>query len=123
MVDNYPPPFSGGCKPSQKQLLQHLYHTVPDKWRAIGTYLEIPAAQLSAIDELHRGDPQKCLMSMLTERWLPRVNPPPTWLDLAETVEFVGHPDVAEKLRQKFCKSCLNALFSFFVYRLQFCCL
>ena len=79
----------------------------PDKWRAIGTYLDIPAAQLSVIDELHRGDPQKCLMSMLTEQWLPRVSPPPTWQDLAEAVEFVGYPDVAQRLRQKFCKSCL----------------
>jgi len=93
-----------GCKPTQKQLLQHLYHTVPDKWQAIGTYLDIPAAQLRVIDELHRGDPQKCLMSVLTEKWLLRVSPPPTWQDLAEAVEFVGHPDVAEKLRQKFCK-------------------
>ena len=96
--------FSGGCKPTQKQLLQHLYHTVPDKWQAIGTYLDIPATQLRVIDELHRGDPQKCLMSVLTEKWLPRVSPPPTWQDLAEAVEFVGHQDVAEKLRQKFCK-------------------
>jgi len=86
------------------QLLQHLYHTVPDKWQAIGTYLDIPATQLRVIDELHRGDPQKCLMSVLTEKWLPRVSPPPTWQDLAEAVEFVGHQDVAEKLRQKFCK-------------------
>ena len=84
--------------------MQQLYTTVPDKWRAIGTYLEIPEALLSTIDERHRGDPQKCLMAMLTEGWLPRVSPPPTWQDLAEAVEIVGHPDIALKLREKFCE-------------------
>ena len=91
-------------KPTQKQLLQQLYHTVADKWNPIGIYLEIPEGQLNAIDAKHRGDPQKCLMAMLTESWLPRVNPPPTWQEIAEAVEFVGYPDVAQKLRDKFCE-------------------
>ena len=84
--------------------MQHLYATVPDKWQAIGTYLEVPEAQLNTIDEQHRGNPQKCLMAMLTEGWLPRVNPPPMWQEIAEAVEIVGHPDVALKLRQKYCE-------------------
>ena len=54
--------------------MEQLYHTVADKWHPIGTYLEIPQAQLSAINERCRGDPQKCLMAVLTEKWLPRVN-------------------------------------------------
>ena len=93
-----------GLKPTQKQLLQQLYNTVPDKWRPIGIYLEIPDAHLKTIEEKHHNDPQKCLMAMLTEKWLPRVSPPPTWQDLAEAVEFVGYPDVAQELRDKFCK-------------------
>ena len=75
-----------------------------DKWNPIGIYLEIPEGQLNAIDAKHRGDPQKCLMAMLTESWLPRVRPPPTWAELAEAVEFVGYSDVAQKLRDKFCE-------------------
>ena len=93
-----------GPKPTQKQLLQQLYNTVPDKWHPIGVYLEISDAQLNAIDAKHRGDPQKCLMAMLTESWLPRVSPPPTWQEIAEAVEFVGYPDVAQKLTDKFCE-------------------
>ena len=96
--------MSPGPKPTEKQLLQQLYNTVPDKWQPIGIYLEIPKAQLNAIDAKHRGDPQKCLMAMLTESWLPRVSPPPTWQEIAEAVEFVGCPDVAQKLRDKFCE-------------------
>ena len=83
---------SVGPKPTQEQLLQQLYHTVADKWNPIGIYLEIPEGQLNGIDAKHRGDPQKCLMAMLTESWLPWVSPPPTWQEIAEAVEFVGLP-------------------------------
>ena len=96
--------MSPGPKPTKKQLLQQLYHTVADKWYPIGIYLEIPEGQLKAIDKQHRGDPQKCVMAMLTESWLLRVSPPPTWEEIAEAVEFVGYPDVAQKLRDKFCE-------------------
>ena len=75
-----------------------------DKWKPIGIYLEIPEPQLKAIDKQHRGDPQECLMAMLTDSWLPRISPPPTWEEIAEAVEFVGYPDVAQKLRDKFCE-------------------
>jgi len=43
-------------------------------------------------------------MAMLTDSWLPRVSPPPTWEEIAEAVEFVGYPDVAQKLKDKFCE-------------------
>ena len=62
---------SPGPKPTPKQLLQQLYNTVPDKWYLIGIYLEISEDQLNVIDAKHHGDPQKCLMAMLTESWLP----------------------------------------------------
>ena len=76
-----------------------------DKWNPISIYLEIPEGQLNAIDEKHRGDPQKCLMAMLTESWLPRVSPPQTWQEIiTEALEFVGYPDMAQKLRDKFCE-------------------
>ena len=96
--------MSPGPKPTQKQLLQQLYHTVADKWNPIGIYLEIPEGHLNAIDAKHRGDPQKCLVAMLTESWLPRVSLPPTWEKIAEAVEFVGYPDVPQKLSDKFCE-------------------
>ena len=96
--------FAGPNKPTEKQLLQQLYNTVPDKWSEIGIYLEIPVSQREAIDQKHKGNPQKCLMAMLTEIWLPRVSPPPTWQEIANAVECVGYPDVAQKLRDQFCE-------------------
>ena len=94
--------FFEGDKPTMKQLIRDLYNTVADKCLVIGIYLEIPEAQLKTMEEKNRGDPQKCLMVMLSE-WLERVSPLPTWQDLAKAVEFVGYLDVAQKLRQKYC--------------------
>ena len=85
-------------------MMEQLYHTVADKWQPIGSYLDIPQAQLSVISERYHGDPQKCLMAVLTEKWLPRVSPPPTWQDLASAIEFTGRSDVAQTLRQLYCK-------------------
>ena len=96
--------FVGTSKPTLKQLMEQLYHTVPDKWQPIGTYLEIPKAQLSEINERYRGDPHKCLMTVLAEKWLPRLSPPPTWQDLASAIEFIGRPDVADTIRHLYCK-------------------
>ena len=88
----------------QSQLRNNCYNNCTILWMISGTiYLEIPEGQLNAIDAKHRGDPQKCLMAMLTESWLPRVSPPPTWEEIAAAVEFVGYPDVAQNLRDKFC--------------------
>ena len=94
--------FFEGDKPTMKQLMQDLCNTVAEIWFLIGIYLEIPEAQLKTMEEKNHGDPQKCLMVMLSE-WLARVSPLPTWQDLAEAVEFVGYLDVAQKLRQKYC--------------------
>ena len=53
-------------------------------------------------------------MSMLTESWLPRVSPLPTWQEIAEAVEFVGRPDVAQNMRDQFCEchTCVDNLYS-----------
>ena len=96
--------FLGMSKPTEKQLMEQLYHTVAGKWQPIGTYLQIPQTQLSKINERYRGDTQKCLMAVLTEKWLPRISPPPTWQDLASAIEFIGRPDVADTIRHLYCK-------------------
>ena len=80
-----------------------LHNTVASNWRAIGTFLEIPAGELNTIAERERGNPQRCLMEMLGV-WLCRVNPPASWTDIAEAVEITGRPDIAQEIRQKYCK-------------------
>ena len=71
-----------------------LHNTVANNWRPIGTFLEIPTGELNTIAERERGDPQKCLMDML-HVW---------WPDIAEAVEITGRPDIAQQIRQKYCK-------------------
>lgn len=96
--------LSAECKPTPKELLLELYETVPDKWLVLSIYLEVPGPQLKTIQEKYPRDPQTCLMTMLCKGWLPRVSPPPTWQELANSVEFVGCPDVAQRLRHKSCE-------------------
>ena len=96
--------YADVLKPTEKQLMIELHNTVADKWHAIGTFLEISGGQLNIIADRHRGDPQKCLMDMLSG-WLQRINPPATWSDIAGAVEFTGRPDVAQQIRQKYCQA------------------
>ena len=85
-----------------------LHNTVANNWRAIGTHLDIPGEKLNIIADRQRGDPQKCLMDMLSG-WLQRINPSPSWPDIAEAVEFTGRPDIAQIIRQKYCSSVAQA--------------
>ena len=78
---------AGILKPTAKQLMEELYTTVASKWHPIGTFLQISSGELNIIAEQHRGDPQKCLMAMLSV-WLHRTNPAPTCSDIAAAVEF-----------------------------------
>ena len=80
-----------------------LHNTVAKNWRPIGTFLEIPIRELNTITERECGDPQRCLMDMLRV-WLHQTNPPASWPDIADTVEFTGRPDIAQQIRQKYCK-------------------
>ena len=79
-----------------------LYHTVATDWHPIGTFLGISQGKLKIIAE-HEHDPQKCLMEMISV-WLCQTNPPASWPDIAKAVEFIGRPDVAQQIRQKYCK-------------------
>ena len=80
-----------------------LHNTVASNLRPIGTFLEIPIGELNTIAERERGDPQRCLMEMLGV-WLHRTNPPASWPDIADAVEFTGRPDIAKQISQKYYK-------------------
>ena len=79
-----------------------LYRNLPDKWKEVGRFLEIPSAMLSAIETKNLGDPQKCILDMM-DVWQQRTDPQPTWEDMAEAVEFVGREDIAQQIRATYC--------------------
>ena len=91
------------CKPELKDLMDALYHKVADKWEHIGMYLKLHVATLKAIATEHRCDPHICLMEMLGV-WLKRVRPPATWVDIIETVEFLGEEQLGLELREQYMK-------------------
>ena len=83
--------------------MKELYNTVASKWKSIGILLDIPEEELSAISQREHGNPQECLMAMLSV-WLHRTNPPASWPEIACAVGFIGKPDIAQQIRQKYCK-------------------
>ena len=101
-------PSAGEPIPTRKLLMKELYSTVASKWHPIGIFLEIPDGELNTIAEREQGDPQKCLMAMLGV-WLHQTNPPASWSDIAEAVEVVGMSDIAQQIRQKYCKLCITS--------------
>ena len=94
-------------KPQLKDLMDALYHKVADKWKIIGSLLEIPMAKLVAIAEKYRGDPHMCLVEVL-ETWLEQVHPPATWTAIIEAVEFLGEEQLGKELRNKYCGEHVN---------------
>ena len=89
--------------------MKELYNNVASEWHPIGTFLGISDEELKTIDE-HEHDTRKCLMAMLSV-WLYRTNPPASWPDIAEAVEFTGRPDIARQMRKKYCKYYLPSKF------------
>ena len=72
-----------------------------DKWKTLGTLLNLPKGSLATIEEKCR-DPRNCLIEML-EMWLEQTNPPATWDAIVESVEFLGEEQLGKELREKFC--------------------
>ena len=83
-------------------LTEALYHTVADKWEHISIYLHLPMPTLKTIAAEHQQDSHKYLIGILGV-WLKRVDPPPTWTAIIDTVEFLGEKQLARQLREKYC--------------------
>ena len=83
--------------------MKELYNDVASKWHPIGTFLGMSEEELRTIAQREHDDDGKCFMAMLTV-WLRRISPPASWPDIANAVEFTGRPEIAEQLRQKYCK-------------------
>ena len=87
--------------PKLKDLMDALYHTVADKWKAIGIQLAMEISGLANIETKRRSDPQSCLLDML-EVWVKRVEPPPSWAAIIEVIEFLKEGKLAKDLREKY---------------------
>lgn len=89
------------AKPKLRDLQKELYPTVTNDWEDIGIQLNIGEGQLKQIKLDSHGNSRTCLREML-RTWLKRVDPPPSWLDIAYALEVLGHPEHATDLRKKY---------------------
>ena len=90
-------------KPTMKLLMIELYNEVASKYRAIGLLLDLSPSALQDIENRHNGDPNECLLDVLTKWMQLKVDPPATWEDIATAVDVLKRHDLADKLRRKYC--------------------
>ena len=95
------PTSAESAKPKLKDLQRELYSRVANDWEDIGIQLDIEEGQLKQIKSDNAGECKKCLREML-RIWLSRVDPPPSWSDIAEALEVLEHAELATNIRSKY---------------------
>ena len=88
-------------KPELKDLTGAL-NNMADKWMRLGIRLGIQKETLDTIEADHHHNSQNCLIEMLNT-WLRRqVNPPPSWANIVDAVEFLGDKQLGKELRKEY---------------------
>ena len=85
-----------------KDLQIELYTTVANDWEDIGIQLDIEEGNLKQINSDKSGDSKACLREML-RMWLSQIDPPPSWLAIVEALDNLGHKDIAQRIKTKYC--------------------
>ena len=81
--------------------MEILYNTqVPANWKLFGVMLKIQLSFLNNIATKYPQSPGNCLLEVL-ERWLNKVNPPPSWKALIEALQILGEEKLALELETK----------------------
>ena len=88
--------------PTLPDLLKELFGTVASNWENIGILLGIDDGLLSKIKADNHGESGNCLREMLRV-WLKKVDPPPSWNLLVDTLKSLGEEKLAEELRKRYC--------------------
>ena len=84
-----------------KDVLTELLNKVADQWEDICILLDIEDGQLSQIKS-DNANSKTCFREML-RIWLKRVNPSPSWSELAGALEILGNENTASQIRTKHC--------------------
>ena len=88
--------------PELKELLREL-RKIANEWEDIGIELDIAEERLMQIKSDNAGECKARLREMLRV-WLSHVSPPPSWSALADTLDTLGHEDLAAHLRSRYCR-------------------
>ena len=79
---------------------------VPD-WFLLGACLGLKPHTLATIREAHMADPESCKVVMI-EKWLQGMDEVsvvggPSWQQLADILEYIGHKLKAQKIKKDYC--------------------
>ena len=84
------------------KLLQKELYKIADKWEDIGIQLDIDDDLLVKVKSDNHGDSKNCLREML-RIWVKKVDPQPSWTDLAEALKVLEEDEVTQRLKDKYC--------------------
>ena len=84
------------------KLLQKELYKIADKWEDIGIQLDIDDDLLGKVKSDNHGDSKNCLREML-RIWVKKVDPQPSWTDLAEALKVLEEDELAQRLKDKYC--------------------
>ena len=88
-----------------KELVEEL-HEVSQKWKLIGTQLEVPQYALKSIEQRHKDQLELALMETITE-WLNQivVDGDPSWSDIIDALKSrsVGEHRLARNIKLRKC--------------------
>ena len=87
--------------PTLKFLQKELYK-IAKKWEDIGIQLDIDDDLLVKVKSDNHEDNKNCLREML-RIWVKKVDPQPSWTDLAESLGFLEEDELAQRLKDKYC--------------------
>ena len=88
--------------PSLSDLLKELSPSASDKWEDIGIHLGLEDRKLKRIRSEHSSDTKTCLKEML-RLWIARVDPPPSWSAMIDSLMISEDEELASKLRREYC--------------------
>lgn len=88
--------------PKITTLLAELTTEVAYRWEDIGIFLQLNPGILKTIKSDHPNDSKACLRETLMEWLKQQVDPAPSWLDIIDALDKIGHHPLAWQLRRKY---------------------
>ena len=84
------------------KLLQKELYKIAKKWEDIGIQLDIDDDVLVKVKSDNHGESKNCLREML-RIWVKKVDPQPSWTNLAEALKVLEEDELAQRLKDKYC--------------------
>ena len=80
-------------------------------WEELGNHLKVSSKEVTAIKDIHQGDPTSAKLHLFTE-WL-QMDCDPTWERFISALKSSGYSDIAQDMANRFTPSILSSIIVF----------